>query len=149
MPRDSELNFLATGYRTCSISGAVEIHQNLNRKSHQRMSLFKRGKWYWMDDVVNGIRYRLPLKTTNWPEAKGLEKDRLAEIAAGKLGSQGAVARQSFKAAAEAYVEERKLHSSDHAALRHGHRHDGRSRRLFLEESERLVSGSISEESCV
>jgi hypothetical protein len=34
------------------------------------MSLFKRGKWYWMDDVENGVRYRLPLKTTNWQDAK-------------------------------------------------------------------------------
>ncbi len=33
------------------------------------MTTFKRSKWYWMDDVVNGVQYRLPLKTKNWQEA--------------------------------------------------------------------------------
>jgi hypothetical protein len=61
--------------------------QHRNRKeSDRRMSLFKRGKWYWMDDVVNSVRYRLPLKTTNWQEAKSLEKDKIKEILEGKVG---------------------------------------------------------------
>ena len=77
------------------------------------MSLFKRGKWYWMDDVVNGVRYRLPLKTKNWQEAKSLEKDKIAEIKQGKLGSQGKVARQTFSAALDAYLEELKLHGAE------------------------------------
>jgi integrase len=76
------------------------------------MSLFKRGKWYWMDDVVNEARYRLPLKTTNWQDAKKLEKEKLAEIAGGKLGSQGKQSRQTFTVAADAYIAERKLHSA-------------------------------------
>jgi hypothetical protein len=76
------------------------------------MSLFKRGKWYWMDDVVNGTRYRLPLKTTNWQEAKRLEKEKLSEIAEGKAGTQGPAARRSFNVAMDAYLEERKLHKS-------------------------------------
>ena len=71
------------------------------------MSLFKRNKWYWMDDVVNGIRYRLPLKTTNWQEAKRLEKEKLSEIAEGKAGTQGPAARRSFNVAMDAYLEER------------------------------------------
>ena len=37
------------------------------------MATFKRGKWYWMDDVVNGVRYRLPLKTKNWQGFKERE----------------------------------------------------------------------------
>ena len=65
-----------------------------------------------MDDVVNGIRYRLPLKTTNWQEAKRLEKEKLAEIAEGKAGAQGPAARRSFNLAMNAYLEERKLHKS-------------------------------------
>jgi hypothetical protein len=73
------------------------------------MSLYKRGKWYHMDDVVNGTRYRLPLKTTNWQTAKGLEKDKLNEITEGKLGSVGMVARQGFNAAVDVYLDERKL----------------------------------------
>jgi hypothetical protein len=77
------------------------------------MSLFKRGKWYWMDDVENGVRYRLPLKTTNWQDAKKQEKEKLPEIAAGKLGSQGKVARQGFNAAATDYLEELRLHGAE------------------------------------
>jgi hypothetical protein len=41
-----------------------------------------------MDDVENGIRYRLPLKTTNWQDAKKQEKETLSDIAAGKLGAK-------------------------------------------------------------
>jgi integrase len=77
------------------------------------MSLFKRGKWYWMDDVVNEIRYRLPLKTTNWQEAKKQEKEKLAEIAAGKLGGQGKLSLQTFNGAADAYIEERMLYTTE------------------------------------
>jgi integrase len=77
------------------------------------MSLFKRGKWYWMDDFVNGVRYRLPLKTTNWQEGKRLEKEKLAEIAEGKLGSLGKVARQTFNDATDAYLLERQLHNAE------------------------------------
>jgi integrase len=77
------------------------------------MSLFKRGKWYWMDGVVNSVRYRLPLKTKNWQEAKSLEKDKIAEIKEGKLGSQGKTARQTFNVAADIYIQERQLHSAE------------------------------------
>ncbi len=77
------------------------------------MATFKRGKWYWMDDVVNGLRYRLPLKTKNWQEALRKEKETLVAIAEGKAGSQGAVARQGFNTAADTYVQERQLHSAE------------------------------------
>lgn len=77
------------------------------------MSLFKRGKWYWMHDFVNGIEYRLTLKTKNWQEAKKKEKETLAEIAEGKFGSQGKAARQTFDAAADSYIQERQLHSAE------------------------------------
>ncbi|MCZ6533961.1 MAG: site-specific integrase [SAR324 cluster bacterium] len=76
------------------------------------MATFKRGKWYWMDDVVNGVRYRQPLKTKNWQEALRKEKETLVAIAEGKAGSQGAVARQGFNAAADAYLGERVLFTS-------------------------------------
>ena len=32
------------------------------------MSVYKRGKRYWMDVVVDGARHREPLETTNWQE---------------------------------------------------------------------------------
>ena len=81
------------------------------------MSLFKRGKWYWMHNVVNAVRYRLPLKTTNWQDAKRIEKEKLASIAEGKFSGQGKVARQIFSAAADAYLEERKLFKAEKTYL--------------------------------
>ena len=54
-----------------------------------------------MDQVVNGLRYRLPLKTTNWQEAKRLEKEKLAEISGGKAGGPGKISMQTFDAAAD------------------------------------------------
>ena len=52
--------------------------------------IYKRGKWYWMDDMVNGQRYRLPLETRNWQEAlnskrKSLSKLAMASLAAAEL----------------------------------------------------------------
>jgi hypothetical protein len=66
-----------------------------------------------MHDFVNGIEYRLTLKTKNWQEAKKKEKETLAEIAEGKFGSQGKVARQTFNVAADTYIQERQLHSAE------------------------------------
>src|SRR5262245_61435161 len=77
------------------------------------MSLFKRNRWYWMDDVVNGVRYRLPLKTTNWQEAKRLEKEKLNDISAGKAGLPGSISMQSFATAADIYLAERGLHTQE------------------------------------
>ncbi len=56
------------------------------------MSLWKRGKQYWMDVVVNGQRYRESLRTTDWRQAQQLQKERIAQLAkrapdpAGELG---------------------------------------------------------------
>src|SRR5215471_15368584 len=79
--------------------------------------IYKRGtgkkKLYWMDNTVNGIRYREPLKTRNWQEAVQKERDRLLEIAQGKIGARGPSAKQTFNCAADAYIEERQLHSAE------------------------------------
>ena len=82
------------------------------------MSIYRRGrkKWYWMDDFLNGVRYRLPLKTTNWQEALRKEKETLADIQAGKFGRIGAIARQTFDAAADAYLDHRRLHTAEKPA---------------------------------
>ena len=45
------------------------------------MALWKRGKWYWLDAKVHGHRYREPLGTTDWREAKRLERERLEQLA--------------------------------------------------------------------
>ena len=44
------------------------------------MAIIKRGKWYWMDAVINGHRYRESLKTTDRRLAPGLERDRIAQL---------------------------------------------------------------------
>ena len=73
--------------------------------------IYKRGKWYHMDDTVNGVRYRLPLRTKNWQEALRLEKEKITAMAQGKAAVNGA-ARQSFEVAVDAYLQNRKLHSA-------------------------------------
>ena len=79
--------------------------------------IYKRGKWYHMDDTVNGVRYREPLKTTNWQEALRLEKERLAEIAAGKGLNRHIAGKQTFNQAADSYIEKRRLFSAEKTYL--------------------------------
>jgi hypothetical protein len=73
------------------------------------MGVYKRAKWYWMHDFINGEEYRMTLGTRNWQEALKRHKEKLNEIAEGKLGSVGKVARQTFEAATDTYLDERKL----------------------------------------
>ncbi len=75
------------------------------------MSLWKRGKQYWMDVTVNGQRYREPLGTTDWREAKSIEQRRVAEIA--RRPPDPTKRRQTFgsldvKSAIDAYADERR-----------------------------------------
>ena len=84
--------------------------------------IYKRGKWYWMDVAVNDIRYREPLNTKNWQEAKTREKERLLEIAQGKVGTKGPSAKQTFSTAADAYIEERAIHSAEKTCRTDGER---------------------------
>src|SRR5581483_7686508 len=100
------------------------------------------GKWYWMHDVVNGVRYRLPLKTKNWQEAKGKEKEILAEIQAGKFGKIGAVSRQTFNTAADAYLEHRRLHTAEKTGLTDAER-SRPLRRFFGETPLRRVTAEV------
>ena len=44
------------------------------------MGLWKRGHQYWLDAVVHGHRYREPLGTTDWREAKRLERQRIEQL---------------------------------------------------------------------
>jgi integrase len=75
--------------------------------------IFKRKKRYWMDDTIDRIRYRESLKTPNWKDAKEKERARLVEISQGRAGVRGAAAQASFNAAADAYIDERALHSAE------------------------------------
>lgn len=44
------------------------------------MAVYKRGKWYWMDAIVNGVRYRERLGTTDKRMAPGLERERISQL---------------------------------------------------------------------
>jgi len=76
--------------------------------------IYKRGrgnnKWYWMDATVDGIRYRIPLKTKNWQEAKKREKERITDAAEGRLSQKcDNFARLGFSDAADKFLEGRKI----------------------------------------
>jgi hypothetical protein len=44
------------------------------------MRVYKRGRKYWLDTVVNNQRYREPLGTTDWRHARQLGQKRVAEL---------------------------------------------------------------------
>jgi integrase len=74
------------------------------------MSLFKRGKNWWTDFSVNGVRYRLSLDTTDWREAQSREKEKIAQASTGKLTPVNQqFARLGFSTAAARYLDGRKL----------------------------------------
>ena len=59
------------------------------------MALWKRGRRWWTQTMINGVRIRQPLcpagstrATTKWQEAVQLEKDLIKAALAGKLGAQ-------------------------------------------------------------
>jgi integrase len=107
--------------------------------------IYKRGKWYHLDDTVNGVRYREPLKTTNWQEALRLEKERLGEIAAGKGLNRHIAAKQTFNQAADSYIEKRKLFSAEKTYLTDKQR-SGPLRRFFGETRLKRITGEMVEE---
>src|SRR5688572_21394904 len=79
------------------------------------MTLWKRGNRYWSDVTVNGQRYREPLDTTDWREAREIEKHRIAELTkrppdrARRGYSYGAL---DVKTAIDTYAEERRAQVS-------------------------------------
>jgi integrase len=72
------------------------------------------GKWH-MDVMLNGVRYREALHTSDKREASGLEKKRIGEIQQGKGVSKTGreFARKPFSAAADQYIEDRKPHTAE------------------------------------
>jgi integrase len=78
------------------------------------MALFKRGKWWWTDFSVNGVRYRQPIRdergqrTKDWREALSREKDLIRQAHEGKLTVAGqSFARLAFTEAVERYLADR------------------------------------------
>lgn len=67
-----------------------------------------RGDMYHLDAVVNGIRYRESLKTTDWREANRLAKEKIKDATDGKLAQPSQeFARLHFADAIERYRNER------------------------------------------
>lgn len=84
------------------------------------MALFRRGKWWWTDFSVNGVRYRQPIRdkngqhTKDWREALSREKELIAEAQTRRLSAPGeSFARLAFSEAAKRYLDSRKLELSD------------------------------------
>ena len=72
------------------------------------MALFRRGKWWWTDFSVNGVRYRISLDTRDWREALSGEREKIAEAQAGKLSVVGqSFARLAFTEAVDRYLADR------------------------------------------
>src|SRR5919197_1736433 len=73
------------------------------------MALWKRNKRYWTRFVVNGVKFRKPLRppgqsraTTNWKEAVQLERDVIEQARNGALAPKAGPSR--LFAACDAYV---------------------------------------------
>jgi len=94
------------------------------------MALYRRGKWWWTNFSVNGVRYRQPIRTEHgrrtkdWREALSAEKKLIAKAEEGKLSVAGqSFARLAFTVALERYLADRSAHvaprshrsESDHA----------------------------------
>jgi hypothetical protein len=52
--------------------------------------IYKRGGWHWTDFTENGRRYRRPLKTRNWQEARTEERKIIERAGAGNLADSAA-----------------------------------------------------------
>ena len=73
------------------------------------MALWKRNKRYWTRFVVNGVKFRKPLRspgqsraTTNWKEAVQLERDVIEQARNGALTPKAGPSR--LFAACDAYI---------------------------------------------
>jgi hypothetical protein len=73
------------------------------------MALWKRNKRYWTRFVVNGVKFRKPLRpagqsraTTNWKEAVQLERDVIEQARNGALTPKAGPSR--LFAACDAYL---------------------------------------------
>jgi hypothetical protein len=74
------------------------------------MAIFKRGKWYWMDAVINGHRYREALGTTDSRKAPSLERERISQLkdkAPDPTKKSKSFGSMSIADAVEVYIAER------------------------------------------
>jgi len=83
------------------------------------MALWKRGKQYWLDAVVHGHRYREPLGTSDWRQAKRLERERLEQLegrATVPTANSRTYAAMDVANAIRSYAEERRAQVSKRMA---------------------------------
>ena len=74
------------------------------------MALEKRGKTWYYDFKIAGVRHRGSLKTTDWREAQSLESEQRERAKKGELAASKetkVLARQPFKDAAERWIADR------------------------------------------
>ena len=74
--------------------------------------IYKRGKHYWTDFSVDGTRYRKPLRTTSWQEAKENERDEIQLARSGQLDAKQDGPKKLF-AAIDAYLTHKKIRCSE------------------------------------
>lgn len=74
------------------------------------MSLWRRNGWYWTDFSIDGARYRKPLRTRKWQEAKKREREMIEAASNGQLETQ-AGPKRLFEAV-EAYLAQKAVTSS-------------------------------------
>jgi integrase len=72
--------------------------------------IYKRGCWHWTDFTENGRRYRRPLKTKNWQEARTEERKIIERARAGKLADS--VTPKRLFEAAQRYLDDKTVHCS-------------------------------------
>lgn len=72
--------------------------------------IYKRGSWYWTDFTENGRRFRRPLKTKNWQEARIEERQIIEKARAGRL-ADSMVPKHLFKAV-ELYLNDKVVRCS-------------------------------------
>jgi integrase len=72
--------------------------------------IYKRGGWHWTDFTENGRRYRRPLRTKNWQEARTEERKIIERARAGKL-ADSAAPKRLFEAA-QCYLDDKAVRCS-------------------------------------
>src|SRR5438477_299451 len=71
--------------------------------------MYKRGKWWWTDFSINGLRFRVPLRTTERREARQAEREAIAKAQAGELSTKRETfAHLAFSEALDRLLDERK-----------------------------------------
>jgi len=84
------------------------------------MSLWKRRGWFWADFSIDGTRYRKPLKTRNWQEAKKSERQIVEAARSGHLETKDGPKR--LVGAVEAYLAHKAVTCSQRTVELEGER---------------------------